>query len=263
MTSQNSRSTVALITTALAEGNIVTVDLTAPLSSDTPVLQLPDDMAPIPPFAMEEVARFDERGMTSFQNAIHTGEHVGTHLDAPNHWITGDQEADVASIPVEHLLAPAVVIDRTAEVTANPDYLLDVQDLLDWQEEHGAFPEGGWLLFRTGWSSRLNNRDEYLNITETGPHTPGMTSACAEWLAQESPLVGIGVETVGTDAGQAFLMEPQFPCHHFMLGAGKYGLTQLQNLDQLPIRGSMLIVSPLKIVGGSGSPSRVFAVIDS
>src|SRR5699024_12206055 len=95
MTSLNSRSTVALITEALAEGNIVTVDLTAPLSSNTPVLQLPEDMDPIPPFAIEEVARFDERGMTSFQNAIHTGDNFSTHLVSYKHWTTGYHDSDV------------------------------------------------------------------------------------------------------------------------------------------------------------------------
>ena len=54
---------------------------------------------------------------------------------------------------------------------------------------------------------------------------------------------------------------PPFPCHAAMLGAGKYGLTQLANLARLPATGAMLVVAPLPIAGGSGSPARVLAVV--
>ena len=93
-----------------------------------------------------------------------------------------------------------------------------------------------------------------------GPHTPGMSVACARWLAQQ-PILGVGVETVGTDAGAAHSFDPPFPCHSFLLGAGKYGLTQLANLARLPTTGSVLIAAPLPIVRGSGSPARVLALV--
>ena len=73
--------------------------------------------------------------------------------------------------------------------------------------------------------------------------------------------MGVGVETVGTDAGAAHSFDPPFPVHNFVLGAGKYGLTQLANLAQLPPTGAVVIVAPLKLVRGTGSPSRVFALV--
>ena len=85
--------------------------------------------------------------------------------------------------------------------------------------------------------------------------------ACARWLASERAILGLGVETVGTDAGAAHSFDPPFPCHSFLLGAGKYGLTQLANVDRLPPTGALLIAAPLKIVGGSGSPTRVLALV--
>ena len=84
----------------------------------------------------------------------------------------------------------------------------------------------------------------------------------AKWLAEEAPVIGIGVETVGTDAGMAHSFEPPFPCHSFVLGANKYGLTQLQNLRRLPPTGAVVIAGPLPIVGGSGSPTRVLALVE-
>ncbi|WP_235834143.1 cyclase family protein [Actinomadura logoneensis] len=91
---------------------------------------------------------------------------------------------------------------------------------------------------------------------------PGISPACARWLAEETPILGIGVETVGTDAGAAHGFDPPFPCHSHLLGAGKYGLTQLRNLGRLPARGAVLVAAPLPIAGGSGSPCRVLALVD-
>ena len=73
-------------------------------------------------------------------------------------------------------------------------------------------------------------------------------------------VLGVGVETVGTDAGQAGTFDPPFPNHATMHGAGKFGITSLINLDQLPPTGAVVIAAPLKIVGGSGSPLRVIAI---
>ena len=127
--------------------------------------------------------------------------------------------------------------------------------------QHGRLPENGWLLLRTGWDARAHDEAAFLNADETGPHTPGFDVECARWLAEESPLVGVGVETVGTDAGAAHSFDPPFPVHSFLLGAGKYGLTQLANLAQLPPTGAVVVVAPLKLVRGTGSPARVLALV--
>ncbi len=166
----------------------------------------------------------------------------------------------MAQIPVRRLIGPAVVIDRVKEATENPDYLLDVGDLEAWQAEHGPLPEAGWLLLRTGWSARGDDPAAFANADDQGPHTPGVTPAAASYLAGTG-LLGFGVETVGTDAGQAAGFTPPFPCHQAVLGAGKYGLTQLRNLDKVPAVGAVVIAAPLPIVTGSGSPARVLALV--
>jgi kynurenine formamidase len=245
----------------LAAGSVEVVDLTAPLSEATPVIQLPPPFANTRHFALEEISRYDDRGPAWYWNDISTGEHVGTHFDAPVHWVTGREGIDVAQVPARQLIAPAVVIDKSRECADDPDFLLTVEHVEAWQAEHGPLPAGGWLLYRTGWSSRADDAGRFLNANETGPHTPGLAPECARWLAQSTPIIGIGVETVGTDAGAAHSFDPPFPCHAFMLGAGKYGLTQLANLDRLPVTGAVLIASPLPIVGGSGSPTRVLALV--
>jgi kynurenine formamidase len=154
------------------------------------------------------------------------------------------------------------VLDFSAETAKDPDFLLEVDNIKAWEGDNGALPAGGWLLLRTGWDARSGSQDDFLNADDSGPHTPGLSPACARWLAEESPVIGLGVETVGTDAGAAAGFEPMFPCHTLMHGAGKYGLTQLQNLALLPPQGAVLIAAPLPIVEGSGSPARVLALVE-
>ena len=78
-----------------------------------------------------------------------------------------------------------------------------MDDIRAWEADHGPLPEGGWLLVRSGWGARSSSQEEFLNADEAGSHTPGLSPACARWLAEESPMIGLGVETVGTDAGAA------------------------------------------------------------
>jgi kynurenine formamidase len=246
---------------ALTSGSIRIVDLTQPLHEGTPTIQLPAPFVNTPGFSLEELSRYDERGPAWYWNAFKSGEHVGTHLDAPNHWISGKDLTDVSQIPLATLVGPAAVIDRSADVVSDPDFLLTVEHIREWEGEHGPLPEGGWLLYRTGWDARAHDQTQFINADEHGAHTPGIDPDCARWLAEEATIVGVGVETVGTDAGAAPGFEPAFPCHYFLLGAGKLGLTQLANLAELPPTGSVLVVAPLKISGGSGSPARAFAFL--
>lgn len=121
-------------------------------------------------------------------------------------------------------------------------------------------PDNGWVLFRTGWDQYSKNQEAFLNTDDTGSHTPGLSAEASEWLATQTNISGIGVDTVGIDAGRAAELDPPFPAHYYLLGNDKYGITSLQNLDQLPTTGALLIVAPLPIVDGTGSPARVLAL---
>ncbi|MCX4910975.1 cyclase family protein [Streptomyces sp. NBC_00878] len=255
-------SVLASLVSALRSGSIEVVDLTSPLSSSTPVLPLPPEFGQTAVFELEEISRYDDRGPAWYWNNFRSGEHTGTHFDAPNHWVTGKDLADVASVPVNRLVGPGAVLDFTAEAAQNPDFLVEVDHVKAWEAEHGPLPDGGWLLLRTGWDARSQTRETFLNEDENGSHTPGLSAECARWVAKESPVVGLGVETVGTDAGGAHSFDPVFPCHSYLMGSDKYGLTQLRNLAALPATGCVVIAGPLPIVTGSGSPARVLALVE-
>jgi kynurenine formamidase len=248
---------------ALASTTVEIVDLTAPLSSSTPVIKLPPPFSNTVSFSLQEISRYDDRGPAWYWNDITTGEHTGTHFDAPCHWVTGRDREDVSQVPAGRMIAPAVVLDFSAQAAADPDFLLEIEHVKQWEADNGPLPGGGWLLYRTGWDARSASQEAFLNANETGPHTPGISVECARWLAEEAPVQGLGVETVGTDAGAAHSFDPAFPCHSYLLGAGKYGLTQLQNLAQLPPTGAVVIAGPLPIVSGSGSPARVLALVET
>ncbi len=247
---------------AMRAATVEVVDLTARLEASTPLIRLPAPFGNTSPFALHEISRYDERGPAWYWNDITTGEHTGTHFDAPVHWVTGRDGEDISQVPAASLIAPAVVLDFSAQAAADPDFLLEIDHVKQWEADHGPLPDGGWLLYRTGWDARSGSQDEFLNANETGPHTPGISVQCAQWLADESPVLGLGTETVGTDAGTAHSFDPPFPCHSLLLGAGKYGLTQLQNLAVLPSTGAVVITGPLPITGGSGSPCRVLALVE-
>jgi kynurenine formamidase len=248
---------------AIARRSVDVVDLSHVLAGSTPMIELPAPYGSAPGWSLELLSDYDERGPAWRWHAFHGAEHQGTHFDAPVHWVTGRSGRDVSQIPAAELIGPAVVIDRTAAAAGNPDYLLTIGDVEQFVAEHGPLPVGGWLLLHTGWHARAHDRDAFLNTDEHGPHWPGVDPDCARWLAEETPIRGFGTEQVGIDAGQAFGFEPPFPCHHHLLGAGKFGLASLGNLDRLPPTGTLLVPAPLRIEGGTGSPARVIALVPS
>src|SRR5215211_441953 len=168
------QNTVSSLIGALADGAVEVVDLTQPLSERTPVIKLPEQFAQTPGLKVHEISGYDERGPAWAWNWLEIGEHVGTHLDAPIHWVTGRDGLDVSRIPPQHLVAPAVVIDKTAESEGDPDFLLTVEDIKSFESEHGPLPEGGWLLFRTGWDVRAHDEDLFLNAQDGNPRSPGL-----------------------------------------------------------------------------------------
>jgi kynurenine formamidase len=246
----------------LADGRFQIVDLTRPLGPETPVIQLPPPFANSPGVTMETLSRYDDAGPAWYWNVLHLGEHTGTHFDAPVHWITGKDLPNNTcdTIPVRRLVGPACVFDVSAQVAANPDYLFDEAALDAWEAKHGKVAKGSWGLLRTDWHKREDPK-AFLNVGGDGPHTPGYHQSVAEKLIRERQVLGLGSETVGTDAGQAGTFTPPFPVHGLLAGNGCYGLASLGNLDKLPATGALVIASPLRIVGGSGSPARVLAIV--
>ncbi|HEX5388459.1 MAG TPA: cyclase family protein, partial [Burkholderiaceae bacterium] len=199
----------------IATGKLRVIDLTQTLSESFPPLQLPPQFGQVWAFKKERISQYDEAGPGWYWNNFSCGEHTGTHFDAPAHWVTGKDHAQntVDTIEPAKFVAPAVVVDASAEVAANADWLLTVEFLQGWEAKHGTIPAGAWLLFRTDWSKRISDPASFVNMKDDGAHTPGPTQAAVEWLINERKVLGFGVETINTDAGQSYAWPVAYPCH--------------------------------------------------
>ena len=191
------------LASALRDGGVRAIDLTHPLSSQSPIIELPPPFHNTPGWSLQEVSRYDDRGPWFYWNAFSGSEHMGTHFDAPVHWITGRDGVSVDQVTPAQLIGPAVVIDGTQQVGSDNDYLLDLDLVKAFESKHGPVPAGGWVLFRTGWASRYTDASEFLLKDDDGHHWPGMTAECARYLAHETEILGYGVEQVGIDGGAA------------------------------------------------------------
>jgi len=246
---------------AFAKGEIQVIDLTQTLSPEFPSISLPPEMGQAWPFRIEEVSRYDERGPAWYWNNFSCGEHTGTHFDAPVHWVSGKDlpQNSVDTIPAGNFIGPACVLDCSKEARKDADFLLTKKFIQSWEKKHGKIEPRSWVLMRTDWSKRTDPA-AYQNYDETGQHTPGPDVDAVKYLV-ERDILGFGTESIGTDAGQAYHLRPPYPCHALMHGAGRYGLQCLTNLDLLPATGAVVIAAPLKIQQGSGSPTRVLALV--
>ena len=163
----------------ILSGGIEVVDCSGTLGPDTPLLKLPPDFAKdTPKIEIHKISEYDSDGPFWAWNWLKLGEHSGTHFDAPHHWITGKDYADgyTDTIPMQRLVAPVNVIDVSAEVATNADYLLDAAAVKAWEGRHGAINEGEWVVLRSDWDKRVHDEGAFLNADETGPHTPGPTA---------------------------------------------------------------------------------------
>ncbi len=231
--------TVTALAAALATGAVEVVDCTQPLREDTPVIRLPPPFANTPGLTVHRISAFDEPGPFWAWNWLEIGEHVGTHFDAPCHWITGRDGATSAACRRAHLVGPAVVIDRVAETEADPDYLLTPDDIRAFEAEHGPLPEGGWLLLRTGWDRRAHDAG---GVPQRRRRRAALARVRRRAARASSPRrrrssASASRRSASTRAAPAAWIR-RSPCHYHVLGAGKYGLTQLANLERLPPTGA-------------------------
>lgn len=152
-------STLLDLIRELNAGTLKIIDLTQTLTPETPLLPLPSQWNNTPAFRIWELSHYDDRGPAWYWNGFETGEHTGTHFDAPVHWISGKDlpEGSVDRIHPKKFMGPACVIDVSADVQKDPDFLLTVERVLQWESVHGKIPNAAWVLLRTGWSKRTGS----------------------------------------------------------------------------------------------------------
>lgn len=230
----------------ISRGQIV--DLTHILTPEFPMW--PGD----PQFSMTEFSPLG--GDTFYANTLALHEHSGTHIDAPAHAAAGG--VTVEAIPAATLIAPLAIIDISARAAADPDALLSIADILDWERLYGELPLGSLLALRADWSTRAGDAAAYLNLDPAGVmRTPGFDPTAVRFLVERRDVVGIGTDTMSIDAGRS----EEFGAHVAALGSGLYAVESLTNLAAVPAAGAIVIVGAPTHRGGSGGPARVLAVV--
>jgi len=231
-------------------GGLKIVDLTHTLNNTSPYW--PNQKGS--PFKYDTI--FAHKSGAPGMGSYSTPEHQGTHLDAPIHG--GDNLKSVEQLTANDLFGPAVVIDISEQSEVNPDYTLSKADILQWEAIHGELSKGVIVLLYTGWSKKWNDYEAYKNEDTNGKmHFPGFSEEAAQFIIDERDIRGIGIDNMSVDAAQT----KGFPVHSVVNGSGKYQLENVANLHELPATGTLLIVAPIKIQGGSGGQVRLYAIL--
>lgn len=185
----------------------------------------------------------------------HVHEHIGTHIDAPIHFSEQGPTAD--QIPVDTLVVPLAVIDIRVRAEEDPDTQLMPEDIRAWESRHGELPAGCCVAIDAGWDRHAKG-SYYRNADEAGTmHFPGVHVDAAQLLLEERNVVGLGVDTLSIDHGPS----TEFPTHRKWLPAGRWAAEGLANLARLPAAGATIVVGSPTIVGSTGGPSRIFALV--
>lgn len=266
------------MTSALLEAldGVRVVDLGQPLEASAPVS--PNH----PGFRIALLRRHGDMvradGSSAANELIVTGGHVGTHIDALSHVSyqgklhggasaaeaqTGGRMSTHGVDQIAPIVRRGVLLDvaRTRQVTVLPGgYGITASDL-----ENAAGPASAWpargdvALIRTGWATHWSTAERYLGH-DTG--VPGLTLDAAAWLAEKG-IVAAGADTMAFEQIHAEVGHALLPVHrHLLVEKGVFIIENL-NLEALSAEAPaefMFVLSPLKIVGGTGSPVRPLAV---
>jgi kynurenine formamidase len=218
-------------------------------------------------------------GSSAANEVLITGGHVGTHIDALSHVSfqgklhggidaaeaqAGGQFREHGAERIPPLVRRGVLLDVAAARGADsldPGYGVTAADLAEAAGQAGAEPgPGDVALVRTGWARHFANADRYIGH-DSG--VPGVTEEAAQWLADRQ-IVAAGADTTAFEQIPAGAGHRLLPVHRLLLVERGIYIMEHLNLEDAASRGLtefVFVTAPLRIVGGTGSPIRPFAVV--
>ena len=224
------------------------VDLTHTMSPDFPTFD------GTPGIEMRKLKDLKKDGYSLYQWQLI--EHSGTHLDAPIHF--SDNGMAVEQIPADTLVVPLAVINVADQAAKNSDYQLSRSDLATWERRHGRLPDNACVAMNSGWARHVADKAKFVGKDANGVmHFPGVDPDAAAWLMKERKVAGLAVDTLSLDHGAS----KDFKTHVLWLGAGRWGLENVANLDSVPAAGATLVVGLAKVKAATGGPARLFALV--
>jgi kynurenine formamidase len=226
------------------------VELTHVLDERFPFIPVPGVTFP---FSMEPIATLETNGVAANAWKIH--EHIGTQIDAPNHFAAGG--VGLEALLARDLIVPVVVIDFRAQGRADRDIAVTVEQIKEWEASYGRIPDGTAVALYTGWDRKIGSA-EYIGLDGEGhKHFPGFSPEALRFLVEERQIWGVGVDTLSFDPGR----DDTYAGHRVLLNAGRWALEALANLDRLPPTGATLVVGAPRVAGATGGPARVLGLV--
>jgi len=208
------------------------------------------------------IKKYQPAGFWYHNEDVSFTEHISTHLDAPSHFHEDGWSVD--QIPLNHLIGPAVKIDISDKVASDHKAILTTDDLINWWDDYGDFPNGAIVFIYTGWGSRYGNQTAYFGSSTTTNSSlfrfPAISVGAAQMIRQYEDttgrkVVGVGLDTPSLDESDSQI----YKVHQELFAANIYGLENVANLEKLPTTGATVTIMPIKIKDGSGSPVRIIA----
>lgn len=189
-----------------------------------------------------------------------SNEHVGTHVDAPNHF--AKEHWGVSEIPLDRLIGPAIKIDVSDKVNKDHDYLISIEDIKQWESVQGIIPPRSIVLLSTGYAKFWGNPQLYAGTNKVNAthdlHFPGLDQKAAHWLVNERKIKAIGIDTYGIDRGQS----KQFEAHQILTKNDIPIFENVADMEQVPAKGFKIYALPMKIKGGTGAPLHIIAQVE-
>ena len=182
------------------------------------------------------------------------GEHSGTHMDAPGHFVAGGRF--VPQLRPAELVLPIVVIDIAARAARNPDAEVTADDIRRFERAHGRIPRDALVAMHSGWGTKLGT-PAFTGRDNSGVyHFPGFSEGAIDMLIAARRAAAIGVDTLSLDNGPS----TTFVVHTKWLGADNYGLENLTNLDKIPAHGATAMVGivPWEVGRRPGAGARTY-----
>jgi len=225
------------------------VDLTHTLTPDFPFIPVKKLTYP---FELIPMATLKDNGVEANSWKIH--EHLGTHTDAPNHFIAGQKSLD--QLELKDLIVPVVVIDIEEKASKNSDAELDLDDIKNFEKEFGKIPDHSCVMMYSGWEKHLKDSMFVGLDSNQVKHYPGFSNDAIKFLVTERNIAGIGVDVLSFDPG----IDENYIGHKTLFEAGKWGVECVANLNKIPKTGATVIVAAPKVGKATGGFTRIIAV---
>jgi kynurenine formamidase len=173
----------------------------------------------------------------------------GTHVDPPAHFAESGITMD--KIPLKQMILPLIVLDDTPYLAKDPNHAFSIADLRAWEKKNGRVPKGSFVALRTDMYKDFDSNPERFKRSPF----PAWKLETVKFLVEERGVTAIGHESLDTD------ITDKMDSETYILRKGHYQIEVMANLDKVPPKGALIVVTWPKVKDGLGFPARAFAIL--